>query len=339
MSTLRNTLAVCCFLTCTLSAQDFRATLLGQVRDSSGAVIPSATVRATRVENNIVSEVKTTSNGYYSIPFLYPGEYIVEVSAPGFKILKRTGITLQVADKVELPLRLEVGDLNQEITVSGQQETLETATASRGLVFDQIKTQEYPLNGRQTYMLMALTPGVIFTQEAFGATGFSGTRGWDVNNSYMINGGRTGTSQFLLNGAPISDTGGTWQLAPNVEAVQEFKVMTNTYDAGYGRFTGGIVNTTLKSGTNNWHGDVFEYFRNAVFDANLTQNNLVGAKKAKHNQHQFGGIVGGPIRKNKDFVFYSQESWREVTPFAKISDVPPMDMRDGQNFTKYGIQI
>lgn len=155
----------------------------------------------------------------------------------------------------------------------------------------------------------------------------------------MINGGRTGTSQFLLNGAPISDTGGTWQVAPNLESVQEFKVMTNTYDAQYGRFTGGIVNTTLRSGTNDWHGNVFEYFRNAVFDANTTQNNQVGARKGKHNQHQFGGILGGPIRKDKDFVFGSLEVWREVTPFGRVSDVPPMDLRTGQNFTKYGIRI
>jgi len=207
------------------------------------------------------------------------------------------------------------------------------------LNFDPLKTQEYPLNGRQTYMLLALTPGVIFAQEAFGATGFSGTRGWDVNNEYMINGGRNGTSQFLLNGAPISDKDGNWQLAPNVEAVQEFKVMTNTYDAQYGRFTGGVVNTTLKSGTNGWHGDVFEYFRNKVMDANLTQNNQIGAPRGAHNQHQFGGVAGGPIRKDKDFVFYSQESWREITPFGKVSNVPVLDLRDGQHFTQYGIQI
>ncbi len=339
MSTLRHAVAALSFLAFPLSAQDFRATLLGQVTDASGAAVPNATVKATRTENRIVSEVKTTANGYYAIPFLDPGRYNIEASASGFKVLKRAGITLQVADKVDLPLRLELGELTQEVTVTGQQEVLDTATASRGLVFDSVKTQEYPLNGRQTYMLLALTPGVIFTTESFGATGNSGTRGWDTSSSYMINGGRTGTSQFLLNGAPISDTGGTWQLAPNVEAVQEFKVMTNTYDAGYGRFTGGVVNTTLKSGSNEWHGDVFEYFRNARFDANLTQNNQVGARKGKHNQHQFGGIIGGPIRKNKDFVFFSQESFREVTPFGKISDVPPMDLRTGQSFSKYGIQI
>jgi len=320
-------------------AQDYRATILGQVTDPSGSAIPNATVKATRVDTNTTTEVKASANGIYTIPFLNPGTYTVEASAAGFTTLKRENITLLTADKLNLPLKLQLGQMTQEVTVIGQQEMLDTATASRGLNFDPIKTQEYPLNGRQTYMLMALTPGVIFTQEAFGATGFSGTRGWDVNNSYMINGGRTGTSQFLLNGAPISDKDGTWQLAPNVEAVQEFKVMTNTYDAQYGRFTGGVVNTTLKSGTNGWHGDVFEYFRNKVFDANLVQNNRIGALRGAHNQHQFGGIVGGPIRKDKDFVFYSQESWREITPFGKVSNVPPLDLRDGQHFTKYGIQI
>jgi outer membrane receptor protein involved in Fe transport len=320
-------------------AQDYRGTILGQITDPSGAAIPNATVKATRIDTNSITEVKTSANGIYTIPFLNPGSYDVEVSAPGFNMAKRENITVLTADKLNLPFKLEVGQMSQEVTVVGQQENLETATASRGLNFDEIKTQEYPLNGRQTYMLLALTPGVIFTQEAFGASGFSGTRGWDVNNQYMINGGRTGTSQFLLNGAPISDNGGTWQLAPNVEAVQEFKVMTNTYDAQYGRFTGGVVNTTLKSGTNQWHGDVFEYFRNSVMDANLTQNNLIGAPRGKHNQHQFGGVAGGPIRKNKDFVFYSQESWREITPFGKISNVPPLDLRDGQHFSTYGIQI
>ena len=320
-------------------AQDYRATLIGQVTDPSGAAVPNATVKATRVDSNQATEVQTTANGFFTIPFLNPGAYNVEVVSKGFKAYKNEGVQLRTADKIELKVQLEMGGMTQEVTVIAQQEGIETATASRGLNFDPIKTQEYPLNGRQTYMLMALTPGVIFTQEAFGSTGFSGTRGWDVNNQYKINGGRTGTSQFLLNGAPISDKDGNWQLAPNVEAVQEFKVMTNTYDAQYGRFNGGIVNTTLKSGSNDWHGSLFNYYRNAAFDANTTQNNLNAAKKAKHNQFQFGGVAGGPIRKDKDFIFGSFEGWREITPFARISDVPPMAMRDGQHFTDYGIKI
>src|SRR5207248_7214549 len=140
--------------------------------------------------------------------YLQPGGYNIDVTAQGFKELKREGIVLRVADKLNLPLRLEVGAMSQSITVTEEQAAVETGSADRGLVFDPVKTQELPLNGRQTYMLLSLTPGVIFTQEQFGAQGFSGTRGWDVNASYKINGARAGQNLFLLNGAPISDAGG-----------------------------------------------------------------------------------------------------------------------------------
>jgi len=332
-------LLVLCALAVSVFGQDFRATIQGQVTDASGSVIPGATVRAVNSQTSEAKEVKSSSAGLYVIPYLNPGTYTVEATAAGFQSLKRTDIVLRVADKLNLGLQLSLGQVSQEITVTGQQEVLETGSADRGLVFDPIKTQEYPLNGRQTYMLLALTPGVIFTQEQFGASGFSGTRGWDVNSNYKINGARTGQNLFLLNGAPISDQGGMWQLAPNVEAVEEFKVMTNTYDASYGRFGGGVVNTTLRSGTNNWHGNVFEYFRNRVFDSNSFQNNVIGAPRGYHNQHQFGGIVGGPVRKEKDLVFFSFEGWQEVVPFPALSSVPPVALRDGQHFTDFGYRV
>jgi hypothetical protein len=335
---LRSVLTFCLFSAAAFS-QDYRATLTGTVTDPSGAAVPNASVKATNTGTNAIKEVKTTSDGVYTIPYLDPGVYDVEVTAAGFQQLKRSQITLQVAQKMNLPLQMTVGQMTQEITVTGQQEVIDTADASRGLVFDPIKTQEYPLNGRQTYMLMSLTPGVVFTQEQFGASGFSGTRGWDVNNSYKINGARTGENLFLLNGAPISNNGGTWQLAPNVEAVQEFKVMTNTYDSSFGRFGGGVVNTTLKSGTNSWNGDVFDYWRNSIMDANFFQNNSGGLPKGFHNQHQFGGVAGGPIRKNRDFIFGSFEGWQEVVPFPANSTTVPTVLRDGQHFTDMGYKI
>jgi hypothetical protein len=318
--------------------QDFRATIMGQVTDQSKSVVPNANVKAVNVANNGSTEVKTNAQGYYTIPYLNPGTYNIEASAAGFNTLKREGIVLQVADRLNLPLALEVGQVTQSVTVTGEQELIQTTTANRGLVFDPIKMQEYPLNGRQSYMLMALTPGVIFTQEQFGANGFSGTRGWDMNGSYRINGGRSGTNQFLLNGAPISTTG-SWQVALNVEAIQEFKVMTSTYDAQYGRTGGGHVNTTMKSGTNDWHGTGFDFFRNSVLDANTYQNNLQGAPRGKHNQHQFGGTIGVPIRKDKDFLFFSDESWREVVPFPLVTSAPPADLRDGGGWDKYTIKL
>jgi len=319
-------------------AQDDRATISGTVTDATGATVPRANIKAIRVDTNEIKEVKSTSDGHYSIPYLTPGLYNIEVTATGFQTLKRQNIALRVADKLNLTLELTIGNVSETVTVVGQ-EVIETGSADRGLVFDPIRTQELPLNGRQTYMLLPLTPGVIFTQEVFGPTGFSGTRGWDVNSSYKINGARTGQNLFLLNGAPISSYGGTWQVAPNVEAVQEFKVMTNTYDSQYGRFGGGVVNTTLKSGSNSWHGNVFDYFRNAVFDANYFQNNTTGQARPKHNQHQYGGVFGGPIRKDKDFIFGSFEGWIERIGFPTLQSVAPLALRDGQHFTDFGITI
>jgi hypothetical protein len=337
---LRTTFVLLLLSAC-LFAQDFRATLTGLVTDPTGAAVPDATVKVTNIETNTSKEVKTTSLGNYTIPYLDPGNYKLEVTAAGFQSLIRENIVLRVADKVNLPVQLAVGLATQSVTVTEAQAVIETGDASRGLVFDPFKTQQYPLNGRQTYMLMSLTPGVMFTQEAFGPGGFSGTRGWDVNNAYKINGARTGQNLFLLNGAPISDKDGNWQLAPNVEAVQEFKVMTNTYDASYGRFGGGVVNTTIKGGSNDWHGDVFDYFRNAVLDANRSENKQTtpNTRRPAHNQHQFGGVIGGAIRKNKDFIFGSFEGWREVQPASVISSVPAPGLIDGQHFTDYGYQV
>jgi hypothetical protein len=339
--TPRRALAFFLFLT-GLFAQEYRATLTGVVTDPSGAAIPNATVKATNSATNRATETKSSSDGVYTVPFLEPGVYLVEASAAGFQTLRRDAITLAVGQKLNLPLQLPVGQSTTEVTVTGNLETIETADASRGLVFDPVKTQEYPLNGRQSYMLMSLTPGVIFTQEQFGSTGFSGTRGWDVNNSYKFNGARAGNGNnvFMMNGTAISNESSTWEFAPSVDAIQEFSAMTTVYDAQYGHEAGGVVNTVIRGGTNNWHGDVYDYFRNAVLDANNFGNNYAGKPKGNHQQNQFGGVFGGPIRKDKDFVFLSYEGWQEVIPFpgAGVTAVP-LDLRNGQNFTNYGMTI
>lgn len=318
-------------------AQEFRASILGQVSDPSGASIAGVKVRATKIDTNVSREVETTSEGFYNLPGLDPGRYNITLTKEGFQTVRRNEIVLQVAEKLQLSVRMEVGSITQEVTVIGEQELIQTATASRGLVFDPVKMQEIPLNGRQAYMLMRLSPGVMFTQRQFGASGFSGTRGWDVNGSFVMNGGRSGSNQFLLNGAPIS-TNGTFNLSPNVEAVQEMKVMVNTYDVQYGRSGGGHVNTTLKSGTNDWHGSLFNFWRNRVLDANTRQNNALGVGRGFRNQHQFGGTLGFALRKDKDFVFFSFEGWREVVPFPSNTSVPPLEVRQGDfsNFTPQG---
>src|SRR6266850_651469 len=170
----------------TALSQDFRGSITGTVTDPSGAVIPNAVVKAIKQGTN--------GQGLYSLPYLDPGRYTVEAHSTGFTTLSHTDIVLNVADKLNLSLEMKVGQVADQLTVVGEQELIMTTNASRGLVFDEIKVQEYPLNGRQSYMLMALTPGVLFTQQQFGSSGFSGTRGWDVNGSYTMNGGRTGTN-------------------------------------------------------------------------------------------------------------------------------------------------
>jgi hypothetical protein len=330
-------------LLCTgLYAQEFRATLTGTVTDPSGAAVPNANVKATNVSTNQISETKSTSDGVYTIPLLEPGVYNIEAAAAGFQTMKRAGITLSVGQRLALPVQLTVGQATTEITVTGQQDVIDTGDANKGLVFDPEKTQSYPLNGRQTYMLLNLTPGVIFTQEQFGASGFSGTRGWDVNNSYKFNGARggNGNNVFMLNGTAISNEGSTWEFAPSVDAVQEFSAMTTVYDAQYGHEAGGVVNTVIRGGSNAYHGDIYEYFRNGVLDANYFQSNAVGQPRGNHQQHQFGGVFGGPIRKDKDFFFGSYEGWQEVIPFpGGGQSVPPAGIRDGQHFTQYNMIV
>jgi hypothetical protein len=321
-----------------LGAQDFRATITGQVTDPSGAAIAGAKVRAVQRSTNQATEATTNQDGYFTLTYLPPSTYDVEVTAAGFDRLRSENITLMVAEKRDLPMRLKLGDVRTEVEVSASAADVQTADASGGMNFDSLQASEYPINGRQVYMLMDLTPGVQFTQEQFGAAGYSGTRAWDVSGAYVMNGGVQGTNSFSLNGAPVSLTG-TWQLAPNADAVQEFKVMTNTYDAGIARTGGGSVNTILKSGTNQWHGSAYEFLRNAVLDANFTQNNQVGAPIGKHISNNFGGTLGGPIRKDKDFVFFSFDGYRERLPFPVVADVPPLDLRDGQHFSKYNMLV
>jgi hypothetical protein len=340
--TIRHTLALVCLCAGGLFAQENAATLTGVVTDPSGAAVPSASVKATNTATNQVRETKTNQQGLYSIPYLDPGVYNVDIAANGFSTARRQQITLATAQILNLPVQLAVGQANTEITVTGQQALIDTEDADRGLVFDPLKTQELPLNGRQSYMLLELTPGVIFGQQTFGASGFSGTRAWDVNNEYKFNGARQGNGNnvFTMNGSIISDNGSQWDFAPSVDAIQEFKAVTTTYDASLGHEAGGAVNTTIKSGSNNWHATLYDYLRNSVLDANYFQSNVAGQPKGRMEVNQFGGTLGGPVRKNKDFMFLSYEGYQEAIPFPGAGTTTiPLDLRSGNNFGNYGITV
>ncbi len=320
------------------SCQTSWSTIAGRVTDSTDAGIPNALVRAHVLYSTDFTETHTSGDGSFSLTFLSAGNYVVEVNATGFKELKRDSIVLRGADTLELPLTMEVGDMSDHVSVSAEPDELQTSTASRMQRFELDTVSKLPLIGRQSTNLITLAPGVLFAQEQYGSNGFSGLRSWDANGKYIINGGKEGTNQFLLNGAPISLTG-KWQISPSVEAVQEVRVMTNTYDAQFGRTGGGTVNTTLRSGGQAWHGSLYEFFHNAVFDANSNENNLTGTPRGKHITHQFGGALGGTVRKDKDFVFLSMEGFNEIAPFPIVADTPPANLRDGQHFSQYGIKV
>jgi hypothetical protein len=311
-------------LTCTLSAQEYRGLIIGRVTDPSGAVVSNATVVARGPQQTYTA--KTNNNGDFTIPFVQPGTYDVTAEAQGFKRENKQGVNIDVSQKVNLNFSLQVGTTGEEVRVQADLVGVNTADASGGTVMDPEKVQNLPLNGRQVYMLMTLTPGVRFTTGTFGPTGNSGTRGWDQTNAYQINGVINNLNQFTLNGAPISQQTSTarggWFLSPNVDGVQEFKVQTNTYDASIGRSGGGTINVIMKSGTNAFHGTAFDFWRNSIFDANFYQLSQIGQPKGFHNQHQFGGTIGGPIKKNKTFFFFSFEGWREVLPIPVITTVP-----------------
>jgi hypothetical protein len=314
-------------------AQEGRGLIIGQVTDPHGAVVPNATVTAVREGTQQHYTAQTNSGGNFSIPYLLPGVYAITVEATGFKKALQTGITVDVAGKVNLNIALDVGSVSETVTVQGETALVNTADASGGTVIDPDRVQNLPLNGRQIYTLLDLTPGVKFTQTTFGPGGFSGTRGWDETNQYSINGVSGLYNQFTLNGAPItqqtSTNTGQWEVAPNVDAVHEFKVMTNTYDAQYGRAGGGTINTIIKNGTKDFHGTAFDFWRNDILDANTFQLNAQGLPRQRHNQHQFGGTFGGPIPKvGKDtFFFVSFEGWREILPNGIVRTTPAVDVR------------
>jgi hypothetical protein len=315
-----------------LAAQTSWATISGLVADKTDAAIPNVQVRITPHESKDAVEVRTDSHGGFSVSFLTPGNYRVRAFVAGFKTTVEDNIKLHAGETFQIKLRLEVGEMSDRVTVSGGTDSLDTTDANRSDTLEERRVQSLPMIGRTAYNLLSIMPGVVNTQEQFGTGVYTGLHNWDENGKFVINGGLPGTNQFLLNGAPISLTG-TWQLSPSVDAVQELKVLTNNYDAQFGRTGGGTVNVTLRSGGNAWHGSLFEYFHNPLFDYNGIPI------PSNQSTHQFGGIVGGPVRKDKDFLFLSFEGYHEITPIPVVSDTPPLDLRDGQHFSTYGIRI
>jgi len=321
-----------------LRAQGVQATLKGRVTDSSGAVVPNAKIEVKNSGTNVVLDTVSDSAGLYAMPFLNPGTYSVSVEASGFKKFVHENLVLSVGDTKDVDIALEVGAVNEQLTVSSEATLLETAKADRGTLVDQQSVKELPLNGRNPFMLAKIVAGVNFNGTVIYQRPFDN----GAIAQWTINGGLYESNEFLLDGAPNNAQAGTNNIAyvPPVDAVQEFKIQTNSYDAQYGHTSGGIVNVSLKSGTNTPHGTVYEFARRKAWDANSFQNNASGTPKGEHYLDQYGGELAGPVYvpkvydgRNKTFFLFTYEKYRENTPRPYTLSVPAPEFSSG-DFTK-----
>jgi hypothetical protein len=317
-----------------LQAQEFRGTVIGHITDSTGAAIAGATITAVGPQQPLT--VTSNQSGDYIIPFVTPATYTLTAEQTGFKKEVRADIPVDISSRVKVDFVLQVGSKSESITVeAGGAVQLDTESASGGTVMDPELTQGLPNSGRMVYNLIGLTAGAQFTQTQFGANGFSGTRAWDENNAYSLNGVNGNMNNFTLNGAPISTPNGggngTWNISPSIDAIEEFKVVMNNYDAQYGRYAGGTVNTLLKSGTRTYHGSASDNWRNTIFDANVYDRNQIGLNRLAHNEHQFDVTFGGEVIPHHDklFFFFSYQGYRQVQPAGVITSVPTADMQPG----------
>ncbi len=319
-------------------AQEFRATITGRVSDSTGAAIPNAALEIRNVDTNEVTAAVTSASGDYTVPLLRPGNYSISAQVAGFKAFTRASIVLNVGQTATVNIALQVGDVTDQITVTAEPPLIDTATANRGAVIDNQQVTEFPLNGRNPFMLSTLAAGVTYNGNQIYQRPFDNgaIAVWSVNGSLRAN------NDFMLDGAPNNAQAGGNNIAlvPPVDAVQEFKVQTNSYDAQYGHTGGGVVNVSLKSGTNSFHGTIYEFARRNSWDANSFQNNAAGAPRSGHYLDQYGVQAGGPVYlpglyngRDKSFFMVNYEGYREGTPGPLTLSVPEPEMREG-DFSK-----
>ncbi|MBM3762353.1 MAG: hypothetical protein FJW36_19150 [Acidobacteria bacterium] len=319
-----------------LYSQEFRATIAGRVVDSSGAVVPNVTVKAINLSSNETTSGVSDASGVYVIPFLRPGLYNLTAAASGFKTFTRTNITLVVGQQAGIDVPLEVGTVGETISVEANAAVLETQTASRSGVIDNQRVVELPLNARNPFMLGATQSGVTFRGAAIWQRPFDN----GAIAEWSVNGGQQSRNEFLLDGAPNNAQlgGNNIALVPVVDAVQEFSIQTNSYDAQYGRTGGGVINVVLKSGGAKHHGTVWEFMRVANFNANSFQNNAIGARRPGGRMDQYGVQLDGPIyipkllkKESAVKLFYmgTYEGYSEGTPNPLRNSFAQPEMRTG----------
>ena len=308
-----------------LSAQTDTAAISGFVTDPTRASVPDATVTAIRVDTNAKFETRVNEAGFYVLTPLRTGEYVLAAEAPGFKRTVISGITLQVQQKVRRDIVLVVGQLTEQVTVDWRTPLLSSEESSLGQVISNRSISELPLNGRNYLQLGILAPGM--TPAIKGRI-----NGQD--SAFLANGLRYTMNNYLLDGVDNSSqitnlqSGGTEITRPSIDAIQEFKIQTSNFSAEFGRSAGAVINVTVKSGTNDFHGTAYEFHRNSALDAkNFFDLPDRPIPALIHNQ--FGGSFGGPIAKDRTFFFASWEGMRIRKGLTETSIVPTLAQRQG----------
>ncbi|RPJ64473.1 MAG: TonB-dependent receptor, partial [Acidobacteria bacterium] len=264
------------------------SSIRGTVSEQTGGVIPGVEVSVTNPETNEKRTTTTNDVGYYSFPALPPGQYEVRAEMPGFKTWTQKGVALSLNRNARIDIKLEIGELVQELVVQSDAPLVETTTSELGAVVDQKKITQLPILGRNTLSLVSLVPGSQGLQEG-NAQGF-------LENKVSINGARPEDSNWLLDGGDNTSTLRNYgNVVPNPDAIQEFRVITNNYDAEYGRTAGAVVNVVTRSGSNSFHGSLFEFHRNRALNA----RDFFRSDKTPLVQNQFGFTLGGPVIKDK----------------------------------------
>ena len=303
-------------------AQSFTGAILGTIKDPSGAVMPGVTVSITNVATNVRSEVLSDDQGVFIAPELPPGRYTLEATLPGFKRAVREGIVLQVQQRAQVDIVMAVGEVSESIEVTADAQLTETTTSSLGKIVDNRRILNLPLNTRNVYSLIFLTPGV------------TGSVGNQYNSmSYAVNGARATMMDTLIDGVTASfpTVNGFTGISvfPSVDAIDEYKVMGANYSAEFGRSLGSVLNVIYKSGTNQFHGSAYEFLRNSVFDANNFFSNRRGEELGSFKRSQFGATASGPIRRDRTFFMASYEGLRELSAATTTFTVPTALQRQG----------
>jgi hypothetical protein len=305
-------------------SQATTATIQGVVLDPTGAIVPNAAITITNVETQVSSRWVSGAEGTFTAPFLQPGEYVVTAEKPGFKRALRKGITLAVADTTHIEITLEVGAATETITATAEAPLVKVDTSELGQVIQSKEIDELPLNsqtGRNFTALMTLVPGAFRTNPV-GL--FDAPQG---NSSFAVNGQRDGSNNYMIDGADNNEVLlGIVTTLPPPEALGEFKLQTNAFSAEFGRAGGAVISVTTRSGTNELHGSVYEFLRNSALDARgpFDRGNLPPLR-----QNEFGATLGGPIRRNRTFLFGDYSGFRQRAGQSATVSVPTLNQRNG----------